>query len=172
MHCWLQTLKAWSQRRNGLNSTQLAVELSWVLKSDHIASGDVITLDAQPMLRIAELVTTGSNELRWVTGCDHSARSDSTQPVELSSVWSGFTIWAETGSNGSSPRQYKHGKHFHYCILSSNSTYFSKDTTECTIKWFLGIRQWTAELMRCARPLILHFTIWHMSYIDLRVGSL
>ena len=95
MHYWLQTLKAWSQRRNGLNSTQLAVELSWVLKSDHIASGDVITLDAQPMLRIAELVTTGSNELRWVTGCDHSARSDSTQPVELSWVESGRALRSE-----------------------------------------------------------------------------
>ena len=33
--------------RTQLNSTQLAVELSWVLKSDHIASGDVITLRTQ-----------------------------------------------------------------------------------------------------------------------------
>jgi len=30
--------------RTQLNSTQLAVELSWVLKSDHIASRNLITL--------------------------------------------------------------------------------------------------------------------------------
>jgi len=172
MHCWLQTLKAWSQRRNGLNSTGSWVELSFkewsyrVGRCDH--SGR--TADAQNR-------RTCDNWIKWVE-MSHGLWSqrpigfNSTSWVELSWVWSGFTIWAETGSNGSSPRQYKHGKHFHYCILSSNSTYFSKDTTECTIKWFLGIRQWTAELMRCARPLILHFTIWHMSYIDLRVGSL
>ena len=34
-------------------------------------------------------------------------------------------------------------------ILRSNSTYFSRNTIEGTIKWFLGIRQWAAERIRC-----------------------
>ena len=41
-----------------------------------------------------ELVTTGLVELRWVAGCEHCARSDSTQPVELSWVRSGAVIRA------------------------------------------------------------------------------
>jgi len=56
--------KPWSLLR--LNSTQL----NWAHSQ---------------MCRITELAT-GPVELRWVVGCDHSAWSDSTQPVELSWV--------------------------------------------------------------------------------------
>jgi len=47
------------------------------------------------MFRIAELVTAGPVELRWIAGCDHSVRSDSTEPVELSWVEFGRALWSE-----------------------------------------------------------------------------
>ena len=100
-HCLLLLLtygeiENWVKTERSLGS----VELSLIGRCVHYYTDSTqLNWTHSQMFRIAELATTGSTELRWVAGCDHSARSDSTQPVELSWVESDRALWSGLYSN-------------------------------------------------------------------------
>jgi len=77
-------IENWVATKRSLGS----VELSWIGRCDHYYDSTQLNWTHSQMFRITKekLVTTGSVVLSRVAGFDHSAWSDSTQPVELSSV--------------------------------------------------------------------------------------